>query len=222
MTKYDHCAVNQRIRAKIGTWNKIILQRKQVSWTFKKVLIFFCFCILLVLCFTLYSEVRPKTTNHHSHNCNYCINTKQHTGDAQKRVWLEWNMEEVTVRNRKEKQNANIHSKKKKVTTRFFFPFPFFFLWALVFNAVSHNDLTQKDVFTQWQQTGVTEEVNRHVPWGWRQILLQGGEKKRQRGSRWDKLDFWFCVDIECSHTCLPKTKKAPDFRHPDEVLNHK
>lgn len=49
------------------------------------------------------------------------------------------------------------------------------------------------------------------------------GEKKRQRGSRWDKFDFWVYADIECSHTCLPKTKKkAPDFRHPDEVLNHK
>lgn len=98
-----------------------------------------------VLCITLYSEVRPKTTNHHSHNCNYCINTKQHTGDAQKRVWPEWNAKEVTVRNGKEKQNANIHSKKKVTTYVFVLFFPCFFLSALVlYVAVSHNDLNQK------------------------------------------------------------------------------
>lgn len=101
-----------------------------------------------------------------------------------------------------------------------FFLFFFCQLWFYMLQSLTMTLIKNlKDVFTEWQ-TGVTEEVNRYVPWGW-PLTTNAKEKRGQRGSRWDKFDFWVYVDIECSHTHLPKTKqkKAPDFRHPDEVL---
>lgn len=99
------------------TGNSLVGHSKRFSF------IFF-FPYFACLRYTLYSEVRPKSTNHHSHNCNYCINTKQHTGD----VWNVYDLNETRKRlqytmARKTKQKCKHSRQKKKVTITFFFFF---------------------------------------------------------------------------------------------------
>lgn len=88
------------------SWTEEIIDEVVKSGHSKTVLLYIYACSLH---YTLFSEVRLKFTNHRSHNCNYCINTKQHTGDAQ-------NMWQIKTQKHyrmwQQEKNANIHSKK--------------------------------------------------------------------------------------------------------------
>lgn len=136
--------------------------RKRFSWTFKKVLLFiFSLFLPISLCYTLFSEVTPKSTNHRSHNCNYCINTKQRTGDAQKRVWLEWNTKRLQSAMARGNKMQTLTAKRERKEQLFFsFSVSFGFMWW-------NLSLIKKSGFTWWQQTGFTEAAMSRVPWGW-------------------------------------------------------
>lgn len=85
--------------------------------------------------YTLYSEVRPKSTNHHSHNFNYCINTKQHTGDAQ-------NMYDSNETRKRLHYTMARKNKMQTFTAKKVTKTHVFFLSALVlYVAVFHNNL---------------------------------------------------------------------------------
>lgn len=97
---------------------------QQFRWTFKKFFLFnwfslFCLVLFLFVCFFFaihsISDVRPKTTNHRSHKCNYCINTKQHRGVTLQRCEQGETREggHSTAKGKKRKKNANSHSKTK-------------------------------------------------------------------------------------------------------------
>lgn len=101
----------------------------------------------------------------------------------------------------------------------------FFFLSALVlYVAVNHNDRNPKlkrcfhRVTTNRQYRGGQQICTMRATWT--TDAIKGNQGTQGEGDG-DKSDFWVHVDIECFHTHLPKTKKkkAPDFRHPDEVL---
>lgn len=119
----------------INNWGK--WDWKHFSRTFKKVFLYFFSIFTRPLWYTLYSEVRPKSTNHHSHNCNYCINTKQHTGDAQN--MYDYNETREGLQYSNGKKNKQKHLSRQNYRQRVGI-----FLSTLVLCvAVSHKDQTQ-------------------------------------------------------------------------------
>lgn len=100
-------------------------ERSSVS-TFKKVLfvfvVFFSSIFLPFLCITLrLVKSGLKSTNRHSYNFNYCINTKQHIGDVQNmydmnetRRRLQYAMARGRGKKKKKKAMRTFTAKKNK------------------------------------------------------------------------------------------------------------
>lgn len=101
--------------------------------------------------YTLFSEVRPKSTNHHSHNCNYCINTKQHTGDAQNVYDLNETRKRLQYAMARKNKMQTFTAKKERQLVFFLFLFScqlwFYMLQSLTTTLIkkmrSHNDNKQ-------------------------------------------------------------------------------
>lgn len=115
-----------------------------------------------------YSKVRPKSTNHHSHSCNYCINTKQHTSDTQNAYDLnEKNLQHAMARKTNQKAKTFTAKKVTCFFLLFFFPVSFGFICC--------------SYMMKNRKTGATQEVNGRVPRGGRPLQpMDKGTKMRQ------------------------------------------
>lgn len=147
-----------------------------------------------------------KPQNHHSHNCNYCINTKQHRGDAQIHEWPDWNTKGYSTQ--WQRNTRCKHSQQRSHDNSFFsfLALVFFFLLQ------SSNNMTTNRRCRQ---------VNERVLWLTNK--LQEGKKNGDKEGKRHKSESCVNDDSAPMLTC-PKLnqKKAPDFRHPDEVIKKK
>lgn len=144
-------------------------------------------------------------------------------------VWLEWHTEEVTVRNgeggkKQRKTKCKTFTAKKGNDNSWGFFFFFFFLSALVlYVAVSHNDLKSKTkrwfhIMTTNRRYGEGElTCTMRVTSTTNAIKGKKGRGGSEGGATMRQAWLWICLTPV--FTC-PKETKAPDFRHPDEVLN--
>lgn len=111
--------------------------------------------------------------------------------------------QKVTVHNGKETQGANIHSKEVMTTVfSFSFVFVFFFVIVVVFQQYDNKRALQ----TGEQTCIVTDQQT---------LGRKNGDKEEDNTSLTR-------VNDDSAPMLKTKPKKAPDFRHPDEVIKQK